>query len=123
VRIKLGDEAAVRDAYDAVMTNALRVAPADAIEGVLVQPMVQGELELMIGAKIDPQFGPMVVVGLGGILVELMRDSAIALAPVSHGQALEMLRSLKGFKLLTGFRGSEPVDLDTLADIICRASD
>nr|MBF0683800.1 acetate--CoA ligase family protein [Pseudomonas sp.] len=123
VRIKLGDEAAVRSAYDAIMANALRVAPADTIEGVLVQPMVQGELELMIGVKIDPQFGPMVVVGLGGILVELMRDSAIALAPVNHAQALEMLRSLKGFKLLAGFRGSEPVDLNRLADIICRVGD
>jgi len=123
VRIGLEDEAAVRAAYDEVMKNALRVAPADAIDGVLVQPMVRGDLEVIVGARIDPQFGPMVVVGLGGIFVELMRDSAVALAPVSHEQALQMLRSLKGFKLLCGFRGSDPVDLDRLADIICRTGD
>jgi acyl-CoA synthetase (NDP forming) len=123
VRIGLEDEAALRAAYDEIMTNALRAAPADAIDGVLVQPMVRGDIEVIVGARIDPQFGPMVVVGLGGIFVELMRDSAVALAPVSHDQALQMLRSLKGFRLLCGFRGSEPVDLDRLADIICRTGD
>ena len=123
VRIGLEDEASLRAAYDEVMANALRAAPADAIDGVLVQPLVRGDIEVIVGARIDPQFGPMVVVGLGGIFVELMRDSAVALAPVSHEQALQMLRSLKGFKLLSGFRGSEPVDLDRLADIICRTGD
>ena len=77
----------------------------------------------MIGARTDPLFGPLVVVGLGGILVELLKDSALALAPVQHDEALAMLRGLKGAALLTGFRGAEPVDLDRLADIICRASE
>lgn len=123
VRIGLEDEGAVRAAYDEIMANALAVAPQEAIEGVLVQPMVRGDLEVIVGARIDPQFGPMVVVGLGGIFVELMRDSAVALAPVSHEQAIRMLQGLKGYKLLCGFRGSEPVDLDRLADIICRTGD
>ncbi len=123
VRVKLQDEAAVKRAYGDIMANALKVTTADKIDSVLVQPMVSGDVEVIVGARIDPQFGPTVVVGLGGILVELMRDSAVALAPVNHAEALKMLHSLKGLKLLTGFRGSKPIDLDALAEIICRVGD
>jgi len=85
-----------------------------------VQPMIGAGVEVFVGARIDPQFGPTVVAGLGGIMVELMRDSAVALAPLGRQEALDMLRGLKGAPLLQGFRGSEPVDLDALADIVCR---
>ena len=122
VRLGLADENALRAAYAEVMANALAVADAGAIRGVLVQPMVPAGVEVLIGARVDPLFGPMVVVGLGGILVELMRDSAVALAPLGHDDALALLRSLKGARLLQGFRGSEPVDLDRLADIVCRVA-
>jgi acyl-CoA synthetase (NDP forming) len=122
VRLGLGDEAAVRAAYADVMANARKIAQADEIRGVLVQPMIGAGVEVLVGARVDPLFGPTVVVGLGGVMVELMRDSAIALAPVGHDEALAMLKSLKGAPLLTGFRGSDPVDLDRLADIVCRVS-
>lgn len=120
VRLNLVDEAAVRAAFAEVMGNAAKVARADEIRGVLVQPMVGAGVEVLVGARIDPLFGPTVVVGLGGILVELMRDSAIALAPLGRNEALAMLRSLKGAPLLEGFRGSDPVDIERLADIVCR---
>ena len=77
----------------------------------------------MVGARVDPVFGPLVVVGLGGIMVELLKDSVVALAPVTREEALAMLRGLKGSRLLYGFRGSPEVDLDRLADAVCRISE
>jgi acyl-CoA synthetase (NDP forming) len=123
IRLNLKTEADVRAAYQAIVDAAGRVSPPPRLHGVLVQPMVPAGTEVMIGARIDPLFGPLVVVGLGGILVELLKDSSVALAPVSHGEALAMLARLKGAPLLRGFRGSEPVDEDALADVICRVSE
>src|SRR5690606_38093204 len=120
MRLALADESAVRAAHAEIMANALRVTHAGAIRGVLVQPMVSAGVEVFVGARVDPMFGPTVVVGLGGILVELMRDSALSLARVAHDEARRMLRSLKGVRLLQGCRGSDPVDLDKLAEIVCR---
>jgi acyl-CoA synthetase (NDP forming) len=122
VRLALANEAAVRAAYAAIMDNARKVAPPEAINGVLVQRMVPSGVEVIVGARIDPLFGPLIVVGLGGILVELMQDSAVALAPLSREAARGLIQRLKGVRLLTGFRGSEPVDLDRLADIVCRVA-
>ena len=83
--------------------------------------MPQG-VEMVVGARIDPLFGPLVVVGLGGILVELLQDSALAPAPVTHAEALGLLTQLKGARLLDGFRGMPSVDRNHLADVICRVA-
>lgn len=120
VRLGLADENAVRSAYAEVMSNALRFTNAESIKGVLIQPMIEAGVEVIVGARIDPMFGPMVVVGLGGVMVEVMRDTVVALAPLNHEDALRMMHGLKGIRLLQGFRGSAPVDLDSLANIICR---
>jgi acetate---CoA ligase (ADP-forming) len=80
--------------------------------------MPQG-IEMVVGARIDPLFGPLVVVGLGGILVELLQDSALAPAPVTHDEALALLVQLKGARLLDGFRGMPGVDRNRLAGVIC----
>jgi acyl-CoA synthetase (NDP forming) len=122
VRLGLADEQAVRLAYTQIMSNALQIVQPSAVRGVLVQPMVGKGVEVLVGARIDLSFGPTVVVGMGGILVELLNDSAVALAPLSHAEALQTLRRLKGFRLLEGFRGSEPVDVGRLADIVCRVA-
>jgi acetate---CoA ligase (ADP-forming) len=122
IRLNLRDAAEVRSGYDAVMANARRVSPPPRINGVLVQPMVPQGVEMVIGARVDPLFGPLVVVGLGGILVEVLQDTALAPAPVTHADASALLRMLKGEKLLHGFRGAPAVDLDKLADVICRIS-
>jgi acetyl-CoA synthetase len=78
---------------------------------------------MLIGGRTDPQFGPLIVVGLGGVFVEVLKDAALALAPVQQAEALAMLRGLRGAALLSGFRKSEPVDLEKLAEIVCRASE
>lgn len=119
VRLNVASAEAVRVAYADLMTNALKVASADQLNGVLVQPMVHEGLEIIVGARVDPFFGPLVVVGLGGILVELLKDSVIELAPLGKADALDLLRRLKGYPLLRGIRGRPPVDIDELARIIC----
>ena len=123
IRLNLKTAAEVRAAYEAVMANAHKVSPPPRINGVLVQPMVPTGIEMVVGARVDPLFGPLVVVGLGGILVELMKDTSLLPAPVTHTEALAMLHSLKGVKLLQGFRNFAPVDFSRLAEIVCRVSE
>ncbi len=123
VRLGLADANAVRAAYAAVVEAAERIDPPPAIKGVLVQPMIAAGVELVVGAQNDPTFGPMVVVGLGGIMVELIKDSAAELAPVTREQAGAMLKRLKAYPLLSGFRGSEPVDIDAVVRIIVAVSE
>jgi acyl-CoA synthetase (NDP forming) len=84
--------------------------------------MVRGGIEMMAGVTNDPQFGPLIVCGMGGVAVEVLRDTASALAPVSKNEALAMLRSLRSYGLLAGYRGSKPVVLDALAEAIARIS-
>ena len=122
IRLNLRSEADVRTAYAAVMANAAKVSPPPRINGVLVQPMVAQGVELVIGARNDPLFGPLIVVGLGGILVELLKDSALSPAPVTALEAHGMLRRLRGFRLLEGFRGMAAVDIGKLAEIISKVS-
>jgi acyl-CoA synthetase (NDP forming) len=123
IRLNLKTLDEVRAAYRQIMENVGRIAPLPRLNGVLVQPMVPAGTEVIIGARIDPLFGPLVVVGLGGIFVELLKDSAVALAPVTHPEAVAMLSNLKGAGMLRGFRGSDPVDPDKLAEIVGRISE
>jgi acyl-CoA synthetase (NDP forming) len=109
--------------YERIMANARSYAPKAAIHGVIVQSMLPSGVEIVAGARVDPTLGPLIVVGFGGILVELLKDTAVELAPINRDEALRMLAKLKGFTLLTGFRGSAPVDLERLADIIVRLSE
>ncbi len=122
IRLNLRSAAEVRDAYTVIMDRANAVVPKPRVNGVLVQPMVPQGVEMVVGGRVDPLFGPLVVVGLGGIMVELMKDSVLALAPVGHHEALGMLRQLKGVQLLQGFRNLPTVDMDRLADVVCRVS-
>ena len=122
LRLDLKDAAAVRDAYAAVMANALKATSAGRIHGVLVQPMIPQGLEIMVGARVDALFGPMIVVGLGGVMVELLKDTAVALAPVDRDGAKALLQRLRGHALLQGFRGSAAIDIDALADTVSRIS-
>jgi acetate---CoA ligase (ADP-forming) len=123
IRLDVRGEAEVRSGFEAILTNAKKSIPASRIKGVLVQPMISPGVEIMVGARMDPLFGPLILVGLGGIMVELLKDTAVALAPVTREEAMAMLCSLKGYSLLTGFRGMEPVDVNALASVICRLSE
>ncbi len=101
-----------------LMTDRLR----ETIEGFLLQKMVAPGREVILGGKHDPAFGPIILLGLGGIYVEILQDSAIRLAPVSQDGAHQMMRELKGYKLLEGVRGQPGVDLDLLADSLANLS-
>ena len=120
ISLNLRDEPALREAFVRILAHAEKAAARDRINGVLVQPMISSGVEMMVGARVDPLFGPLLVVGFGGTMVELLRDIALLPAPVSRQEAMEMLRSLNGFELLQGFRGAPPIDVDALADVICR---
>ena len=122
VRLDLGSVDAVREAFDAIVASARHHAPNARVDGVLVQRMARKGVELILGAKRDPQFGPMVLVGTGGVQAELWRDVALDLAPVTPEGAERMLRSLKGFPLLDGFRGAERADLGAVAAAVAAFS-
>ena len=122
IRLNLRNAAEVREAFAAIVAKAEAVVPRPRLAGVLVQPMVPAGVELVVGARIDPLFGPLIVVGLGGVLVEVLADTALARAPVTPAQAKRMLGELKGARLLDGFRGAPAVDRDALAAAIAAVS-
>ncbi|HWW30259.1 MAG TPA: acetate--CoA ligase family protein [Steroidobacteraceae bacterium] len=123
VALNLCSAAELSKAYERVMANARSNAPAAKIIGVLLQPMAPAGLEMFVGARADPLLGALVAVGFGGVLVELLRDSVVELAPINADEAARMLAKLKGAALLEGFRGGPAVDLVKLADIIVRVSE
>jgi hypothetical protein len=115
VKLGLADAAAVRAAFAEIMASAKRHAPTARLDGVLVQPMAKKGVELILGGRQDGQFGPMVLVGTGGVQAELWKDVVLDMAPVSPARAEQMLRSLKGFPLLDGFRGAPKADVAAVA--------
>jgi acetate---CoA ligase (ADP-forming) len=124
VRLNLVSAADVRDAYlemlDTVPTRA-GIEPAD-IQGVLVQKMARGGKEVIIGSTWDPSFGPLLMFGLGGIYVEALGDVTFRLQPVSDTDTAEMVRCIRGIRLLEGLRGEPPVDLGAIEEVIQRVS-
>jgi acyl-CoA synthetase (NDP forming) len=123
VALNLCSAAELSTAYERVMASARSSAPAAKINGVLIQPMVPAGIEMFVGARVDPLLGALIVVGFGGVLVELLRDSVVDLAPIDADEAVRMLCKLEGRALLDGFRGGPAVDLLKLADIIVRVSE
>jgi len=121
VAIGLKDETALREA---LLTMQRRIAPAITrpVEGFLVQQMATPGLEMTVGITRDAQFGPMLMLGLGGVFVELLDDVVLAPVPVGKARVLELLRGLRGAKLFAGFRGMPAVDLEALADVAWRLS-
>ena len=122
VSLGLNDEAAVRRAYREVLEAAKVNASSARVNGVLVQKMVPSGIEMVVGVHRDTQFGPMIMVGFGGVLVEILCDTAVRLAPVSRDEAREMLTSLRGVRLFGGFRGRAAIDIEALADCVSRTS-
>ena len=122
VRLGVTGAAAITEAFEAIVKSAKQYAPQAHINGVLVQEMARPGVELMLGVIRDPVFGPIVVAGLGGIFVEVLKDIAYRVAPVTPAQANEMLDELRGVKLLAGVRGMAPRDRDAVVDAIVRLS-
>jgi acyl-CoA synthetase (NDP forming) len=122
VRLDLRDEAAVRAAYGEITAAAAKNAAQAKVSGVLVQEMVAGGVEVIVGVSYDPQIGPMLLFGIGGVMVEIYNDIARRRCPIGRAEALEMIDEVKGAKLLRGFRGRPPADVDALADALVRVS-
>ncbi|HHW43507.1 MAG TPA: acetate--CoA ligase family protein [Desulfotomaculum sp.] len=120
VRLNLGHARAVEETFSEMVETVSSLAPHAAIEGVLIQPYRPGGVEVLLGGKRDPSFGPVLVYGLGGIYTELFRDVSFAVAPVSREEALAMIRGTKSYRLLQGFRGQSPADMETLVDCLLR---
>jgi acetyltransferase len=112
----------LEEAYEDMMSRARRKVPGAEIQGVSVQKMVPQGRELILGMARDPQFGPLVMVGLGGIYVEAFRDVSFRLAPLTRWDASQMLKELKAFPLLEGLRGEEAADMEAVYDVLVRIS-
>ena len=100
-----------------------RLREIDGFSGMLVEEMIMGGVELIIGAKMDVQFGPMVLLGFGGVGVEIYRDISLRMAPLDEKDAAEMVKSLKAHELLEGYRGDEPIAMDVLVKTLKRFSE
>lgn len=115
VKTGIRDEGELRDAVSGLME-------IEHAEGVLVEEMAPDGLEVIVGGVIDEQFGPIVMFGLGGVFVELFKDVAFGLAPLNVDGALWLIRQIKGYRLLEGYRARQPVDIDALINIIVTVS-
>ncbi|MCC6000798.1 MAG: acetate--CoA ligase family protein [Pararhodobacter sp.] len=122
VALNVSGAEAARATHDRLIAAAAQHAPQARIDGVLASPMTSGGTELILGTATDPVFGPVVMVGLGGIFAEVLHDTALRLAPVTEDQAVEMLRELKAFALLNGARGRPPADIQAAARAVAALS-
>lgn len=122
VRLNVRDADQVRDLFDLLIYRAQRYMPEAQIWGVLVQEMVAKGKEVIIGVNRDPQFGPLLMFGLGGIYVEVLKDVTFRIAPVSRQEATEMMDEIRSYHLLRGVRGEKPSDLEAIVDAILRVS-
>ena len=121
IRLNLGDKDAVTYAYEEILTKTRTFDASASIDGVLCQKMIGGAVaEAIVGIIMDPYFGPAVVFGLGGVLVEILKDRALGIPPLSREEAREMIEKTRGSKMLYGFRGSPRADLATLTDTLIR---
>jgi len=114
---------AVREAFDSIVRRAKEFDPEAQIDGVLVQKMVPAGTEVIMGANRYPVFGPLIMFGFGGIFVEVFRDVAFRLAPIGRNEARRVIRKIRGYKLLQGFRDTPRADLDVLEQYLVRLSD
>ena len=121
VRVNIVSDDDLREAYSAIMARVAAKVAVGEIRGVLVEEMAKGS-EVIVGATRDPQFGPLIVFGLGGIFVEVLKDVAYRLAPVDAVEAMEMIREIRGYPLLAGARGGQPIDENALAEVIVKVS-
>lgn len=118
VRLKLEGDAAVRGAFEDIVASARRYRPKADVRGCVVSPMAASGTEVIVGTKIDPQFGPVVLFGIGGILVEVLKDVVFRVLPITRRGAKQMVHEIRSAPILQGFRGEAPVDLDALVDLL-----
>lgn len=122
VRLNLPDAAAVRDAFNGIRESLQRAGQLDAMDGVVVQPMLKSGLEIMTGVVDDPAFGPLIAFGMGGVHVEVLKDVSFRLSPLSDHDVREMVREIRGYRLLKGYRGKPPADIEAIQELLLRIS-
>ncbi|WP_269849454.1 acetate--CoA ligase family protein [Methanosarcina horonobensis] len=122
IRLSLQNGDEVRAAYREMMGTIPEKRPDAVLEGIQLQQMLSGGKEIIIGMIRDPTFGPMLMFGLGGVYVEILKDVMFAIAPVNEKEAREMITGIKTYPLLAGARGAKPSDIDALVDAIIRVS-
>jgi acyl-CoA synthetase (NDP forming) len=122
VCLNLEDEAAVRRAFDSIRQRLAADNQLGAMEGALVQSMISGGVEVMAGVTADPLFGRLLAFGLGGIHVEILGDVRFRVTPLTDRDAAEMIREIRGYPLLQGYRSHPPGDVDALEELLLRLS-
>lgn len=122
VILSLTNEEEVAEAYDRIIENARHYNPEARVRGVQIGEMLPQGLEMIVGVNNDPDFGPVILCGLGGVFVEVFKDVSLALAPINEKEARKMLESLKAYKLLNGYRGTEKVDIESIIQILMKVS-
>ena len=122
VALNLGSAAEVSAAFDKIVASAKKAVPDATIDGVAVQRMEKPGIEVIIGMTTDPQFGPVLMSGLGGVMVEILKDVAFRVVPINERDARQMINEIKGKPLLDGYRGSDPADIATLEQLLLKVS-
>ena len=122
VRVNIGSAEALRAEYRDLVAKLDERGLLDGLEGVIIQEMVKGSREMVCGIATDPQYGSMLMFGLGGVFVEVMKDVAFRIAPVTDADARDMVRSVKAYKLLQGARGTTPADIARVEETLLRLS-
>ena len=120
VKTGLKNEQEIVDSFNEMIFDISDHHPTAKIEGFLIEKMADKGVEVIVGGIRDAQFGPAVMFGVGGVMVELLNDVSFRLAPVTKKECLEMIKEIKAYPLLTGYRGSEPCDIDAIADVIIK---
>jgi len=123
VKLNLNSPEEVATAFDEIVAAARRAAADATIEGVSVQKMARPGTEVIVGVSTDPQFGPVLMFGLGGVLVEVLKDVSFRIIPIVVRDARQMIHEIKGFPLLEGYRGQDPADLAALENLLLRVSE
>jgi acetate---CoA ligase (ADP-forming) len=123
VKLNIADQEAAARAFEEILENALKVAAQDRVAGLLLSPMAPKGQECIAGMIRDRQFGPVIMFGLGGIFVEVLKDVSFRVAPLSEQDIDEMIREIKGYKILTGVRGEKPKDIGAIKEILTRLNE
>jgi len=122
VMLNLRNAGEVKDAYGKIIKNVKKHKPEAKIVGILVQEMAPASTEVIVGSTKDPQFGPALMFGLGGIFVEVLKDVTFRIAPITESDAKEMITEVKAYPILKGFRGQPPADIDAIESILLSTS-
>jgi acyl-CoA synthetase (NDP forming) len=123
IKLNLKNEMDVEKAFEEIVENACKLTTKERVIGTLISPMVAKGQECIIGMIRDPQFGPVIMFGLGGIFVEVLKDVSFRVAPLAEEDIDQMITDIKGYKVLTGIRGEAPKDIEAIKEILSKISE